>query len=68
MAPDAPLPWLRTVAPSVKDDPTGGLALLTVGWSTTGSGRDTAATVTVTEAEQLLAVSASPDTAATHAP
>ena len=66
--PNDPLPWLRTVAFSVKDAPAAGALVSTVGVSTTRSGAGAAPTVTVTAAEQLLAVSDSPDTASTHAP
>ncbi|MDE0171780.1 MAG: hypothetical protein OXS29_20135 [bacterium] len=68
MAPDAPLPWLRTVAVSVKEVPAVGASSLTVGGSTTRPGAGAGPTVTVMAVEQLLVVSASPDTAATHAP
>ena len=64
--PEAPPPWLRTVALSVKGASGSGLGLLTEGCSTTRSGRF--ATVTSTALEQLLPVLDSPLTASTHAP
>ena len=69
-------PSLRTVAERVKEPPAAGRLSLVDGATTTRSGSDgspcgggdASDTVSCTEAEQLLAVSASPDTASTHAP
>ena len=65
---DRPLPWLRTVAFSVKRAPAAGALVSNVGVSTTRSGAGAAPTVTVTALEQLLVVSDSSDTGPTHAP
>ena len=51
---DGPLPWLRTVALSVKRAPATGALTSTVGVSTTRSGAGAVPTVTVTAAEQLF--------------
>ena len=63
-----PLPWLRTVAFSVKRASAAGVLSLTVGVSTTRSGAGAAPTVMATAAKQLLVASDSPDTASTQAP
>ena len=64
---DRPLPWLRTVAFSVKRAPAAGALSLTVGVSTTRSGAGATPTATATADEQLLVVSDSSETASTHA-
>ena len=48
--PKTPLPWLRTVAFSVKRAPAAGALVSTVGMSTTRSGAGAAPTATVTAA------------------
>ena len=69
----SPLPSLRTVAVRVKEVPAVGRLSVTEGAATTRSGATRgggggSGTVTGTEGEQLLVVSASPETASTHAP
>ena len=64
------MPWLRTVAPTVKDVPAARLSLLTVGDSTTRSGLPTPTllTMTSTPVEQLFCVLDSRETESTQAP